>query len=411
MELRAEWDDLLDESRQRVYFSAARLEPALVDLLTLHAEAASTSSPAATKTAGWSALPPFIGASGVCAGSRVCASCCFSGWGLSSRRASTLDVVARKGYEKAVGLAVAQHLKDSRDWDRVSLSQVPATSTALPQVVRALRDSGERATMAAYEARAPYIDTSGSWEGFKQSLGRSMRRNVEYYGRRLFKNYDCEFARVDSLEQLDRTLDALVQLHQARWTAKGQPGSFSDTSFAPFLRQAVSQALLDGRLRFWTLKINGRIEAALVGFLDNGVVHYFQKGFNPQFAKDDLGTAMLGLAVRDCFDDDKVHAFDFMGGGAPYKDLWARASQQTMSCEVHRINIRTRLLGVHGSSGPRDPSRGPCPDSSSLAAGATRMAPQLSRASRARGTAQVLLLAWHQIADVESVFRPLLGAL
>ena len=238
-----------------------------------------------------------------------------------------------------------------------------------------------------------------------------MRRNVEYYGRRLFKNYDCEFARVDSLEQLDRTLDALVQLHQARWTAKGQPGSFSDTSFAPFLRQAMSQALLDGRLRFWTLKINGRIEAALVGFLDNGVVHYFQKGFNPQFAKDDLGTAMLGLAVRDCFDDDKVHAFDFMGGGAPYKDLWARASQQTMSCEVHRINIRTRLLGVR--------------DRLALAiqaAGRALTPPRLRLARREwlrssrvrrglRGTAQVLLLAWHQIVDVESVFRPLLGAL
>ena len=59
----------------------------------------------------------------------------FLGMGIELKTSEYLDVIAREGYEDAVGQAVAQHLKDSRDWDHVNLSQVPATSTALPQVV------------------------------------------------------------------------------------------------------------------------------------------------------------------------------------------------------------------------------------------------------------------------------------
>ena len=165
--------------------------------------------------------------------------------------------------------------------------------------------------------------------------------------------------------------------------------------------------LVDGRLRFWTLKINGTIEAALVGFLDNGVVHYFQKGFNPKYAKDDLGTAMLALAVRAFFEDDQVSAFDFMGGGAPYKDLWARSSRQTMSCEVHRVNTRTRLfatrdrlvLAVKAACRALTPRR---------LRFARREWLRNSRVRRSlRSTAQVLVIASHQMADVEHGLIPL----
>jgi CelD/BcsL family acetyltransferase involved in cellulose biosynthesis len=409
VELRAEWEDLLDDSKQRVYFLRHDWNRLW---WTYHAPRGSrlhviTCRDENDRLVG---VAPLYWRQRRVFGIRCVRELLFLGMGIELKTSEYLDVVAREGYEKAVGTAVAQHLKAASDWDRVSLSQVPATSTALPQFVRALKDVGEQATMARCD-RAPYIDTSGSWDGFKRSLGRSMRRNVEYYARRLFKKYDCEFARVESLEQLDSALDALVRLHQARWLSKGEPGSFSNTSFAPFLRQVMSQSQIDGRLRFWTIKINGSIEAALVGFLDNGVVHYFQKGFNPQYAKDDLGTAMLALAVRACFEDDKVNAFDFMGGGAPYKDLWARASQQTMSCEVHRINIRTRLLTLR--------------DRVALAiktVGRVLTPPRLRTARREwlrnsrmrswlKSTTQILLIAAHHIVTLEPALVPLRGLL
>ena len=83
------------------------------------------------------------------------------------------------------------------------------------------------------------------------------------------------------------------------------------------------------------------MEAVLIGFADNGVLHYFQKGFNPEFSADDLGTAMLGLCVKACCDDKEIRAFDFMGGGAAYKWMWTHEHRALVGYEAQRWNART----------------------------------------------------------------------
>jgi CelD/BcsL family acetyltransferase involved in cellulose biosynthesis len=274
----------------------------------------------------------------------------FLGMGVPCTTSEHLDVVARRGAEHAVARAVTSAINRT-SWDRLWLSQVPGRSSMLPHLAAEL---GASAHVEVCD-RAPYIDTSTDWNTFKSTLGRSMRRNVEYYGRRLFRTYEgCQFERVTSADELEPSMNALADLHQARWRAKGQPGAFSPT-FRAFLQEAMRDAFGASRLALWTLKIQGRIEAALVGFIDNGVLHYFQKGFNPAFAKDDLGTAMLSLCLRDCFEDPQIRSFDFMGGGASYKDIWARQSHENVVLEMRRPTFGTALFNAR--AGAQDAAR------------------------------------------------------
>lgn len=263
----------------------------------------------------------------------------FLGLGVETKTSEYLNIIARGGCETAVAEAMADCLRKRPDWDRMRLEQVPADSTTLPRFVAAL--GGE--TISRAWDRAPYIDTSVGWEMFKRSLGRSMRRNVEYYSRRLFKRHRCDFKRATTSAEHEQAIEALVRLHQARWRSVGQSGSFAGSELTSVLHQLLRTDAHVERVRLWTLSIDDKIEAVLLGFLDNGVLHYFQKGFNPEFAKEDLGTAMLGLCIRDCFDDPSIRAFDFMGGGATYKELWARLSRETVLYEVNRSNLRTLL--------------------------------------------------------------------
>ncbi len=263
----------------------------------------------------------------------------FVGMGIELKTSEYMDIISRRGEERRVGEAFADFLRQRTDWDRICLQRVPSESESLPHFISGLvLDVTATAT-----DRAPYIDTSVDWSTYKHQLGRSMRRNVEYYARRLFKNHQCEFQRVSAPGEMEAALEALVQLHQVRWRSSGQPGAFSDPGLGALLSGAAREGLDHGRVRIWTLKVDGVIQAVLLGFLDNGVLHYFQKGFNPAFAKEDIGTAMLSLSVRDCFDDPAIRAFDFMGGGAAYKDLWARTARSTKSYELTRANVRTRL--------------------------------------------------------------------
>lgn len=268
----------------------------------------------------------------------------FLGMGIELKTSEYMDLIARPGQEQAVAAAIAACLHRRSDWDRVWLWQVPSDSIVLPHYVRMLRARTETAPCD----RAPYVDTATDWNSYKAGLGRSMRRNVEYYPRRLFKRYACEFVCVRSNAELEVSINALIELHQMRWRSEGKPGAFSDPAFAAFLRDAARESLSLGRLRLWTLKIDGNIEAALIGFVDNGVLHYFQKGFNPAYRKDDLGTAMLALCIRACFEEPEIRAFDFMGGGAAYKDMWTRRSRATLACQANRFNARALLFSLRG---------------------------------------------------------------
>lgn len=266
----------------------------------------------------------------------------FLGMGIELKTSEHLDVIARRGYERVVAQQIAEVLHGSQDWDRLWLWQVPAQSRVLSHLQQAL---GHQTVVTTCD-RAPYIDTSVGWAAFKQGFGRSMRRNVEYYPRRLFKTYPtAAFQKVTTQDELEPAMDSLVTLHRAWWRSRGEAGAF-DPSVETFIRQAARESLAGGQLRLWTLSIEGRIEAALIGFLDNGMLHYFQKGINPAFAKEDIGTALLALSIRDCFDDAGITGFDFMGGGAPYKDMWARLSRENVVCELRRPNWRTRTMGA-----------------------------------------------------------------
>jgi CelD/BcsL family acetyltransferase involved in cellulose biosynthesis len=267
------------------------------------------------------------------------------GTGIEFKSSEYLDVIAHRGHERAVAEAIADCLQRRQDWDRIWMYQVPSESPMWPHLVNAF---GSRKSRVAGESAA-YIDTSVSWEDYKRSLGRSMRRNVEYYARRLFKTHECEFRRIDSRPEALAALTILARLHQSRWRAAGHPGVFGAPTVSSLLEDAVREEFDADRIRLWTLSIDGEVQGALIGFLDNHVLHYFQKGFNPNFTKEDLGTALLSLCVRDCFEDPKIHAFDFMSGGGQYKKLWAREERTTETFVFEQVNLRARLHGWLGS--------------------------------------------------------------
>lgn len=264
------------------------------------------------------------------------------GTGIEFKVSEHVGIFAARNTEAAVASAFAAALKDDASWDRLCLHGVPQESSVTSALMRQV---GIDAHATAPE-RAPYIDTSGGWDAYKRTLGRSMRRNVEYYARRLSRQHDCVFEQAASADDVDRGIDDLIRLHQARWQAAGEPGVLGIPVVSSFMRASARAAYAAHQLRLWRLRIDGRVEAVLIGFADNGVLHYFQKGFNPAYAADDLGTAMLGLCVKACCEDEELRAFDFMGGAADYKWMWAREHRTLVRYEAGRRNVRTLAQGA-----------------------------------------------------------------
>jgi CelD/BcsL family acetyltransferase involved in cellulose biosynthesis len=348
--LRDEWDRLLAESDQRVYFlrwSWNRLwwrtfKPRGSRLLII------TCRDEQGRLVG---LAPFYIKQRTTAGVPHVREVLFIGTGIYAQTSEYLDIIAKRGCEREVAEAVAEYLRDSKAWDRLWLKEVPASSTVLPYLRASL---GEGAKVEACN-RSHHIDTTTDWESFRQSLSRSTRKHLARQTRRFFETYDCRFKRVEREEELKQGMDALVRLHQARWKSKGEPGSFALPGIEELLREAAREGIAEGKLRLWTLELNGEIAAVRLAFFDNGIVHAIQGGFDPVYTKESLGSVMLGMCIRDCIEDDSVREYDFMGGTDSYKDWWTRNGRETVTLTCLRSGIR--VLFYNGIGQMKDVSK------------------------------------------------------
>jgi CelD/BcsL family acetyltransferase involved in cellulose biosynthesis len=344
--LQPEWDELLEESSQRVFFLRwdwtnawwRIYQPAGSRLFII------TCREDDGRLVG---IAPFYIVERRSAGIPHVREVLFLGTGIYTNTSEYLDIIARNGFEQLVSQAVVDCLKENHEWDRLWLYDVPASSMTSEH----LSDAIGGAARVKDCGRSYYIDTTEDWATIKSGMGKTMRANLDRHIRRFFRMFNCAFHRVELPDEIEITINRFVHLHQARWQAVGEPGSFSLPRFREFLSERMRESAAHGRMRMWALEVDGLIEAVLVAFLDGGVAHYFQGGFNPDYAKESLGTVMIGLCIKDCVEADDVKEFDFMGGNVQYKAHWTKTSRETVEIEWMRRGLRSLFYKARNGAG------------------------------------------------------------
>lgn len=334
--LASEWDGLLEHSDQRVFFlrwawnrlwwRLLRPPDSRLFIITCRDEQDTLVG-----------LAPFYLRQRRTAGIPHLRELLFLGTGIYAQTSEYLDIVARCGYERVVADAIVECLERRNDWDTLCLKEIPAASATLSHLFCAL---GEHAQIEVCN-RSYYIDTTVDWSTFVRGLSNSARDNVGRRTRRLFDANHCLLKRVETADDLEPAMEALVRLHQARWQSKGEPGTFALPNVEAFLKGAMRSSLAEKRLGFTTLEVGGKIAGARVEFLDNHIAHWFQAGFDPAYAKQGLGSVMNGLCIRACIEDERVHKYDLMGGGAEYKESWTREYRDSVCLVLARPGVRS----------------------------------------------------------------------
>jgi len=334
--IRREWDELLEESDQHVFFlrwSWNRLwwrilSPPDSQLFII------TCRNTQNKLVG---LAPFYLRQRHTAGIPHVRELLFLGTGIYAQTSEYLDIVARRGYEFSVAETVVEYLERSSDWDRLCLQDVPADSVMLGHLTRAL---GEQ-TQVEVASRSYWVDTTGNWDGFVSGLSSSARNNVLRRTRRLFNSHNCTLKRVETADELEPAMDELVRLHQLRWQSKGEPGTFAIPNLEEFLKDVMRASLCEGRLGLTTLEVDGSVTAARLDFIDNHIAHAFQAGYDPTHANQGLGSVMNGLCIRACIEDERVYEYDLMGGNSEYKESWTKNYRESVSLAQDRPGTRS----------------------------------------------------------------------
>ena len=263
-----------------------------------------------------------------------------------------LDLLLRPGHEQAALDAGLDALADERGIEAVVLSGVPSGSPTLSALGRVL----ERRRLPRREApmtclAAPLPET---FDAYLAGLGSRMRSKVRAASRALVDR-GAEFAWCTSPEQLPQDLDALVQLHQARWTAIGQPGSFAEPARRTFYESFAAGLLERGELGLARVRLDGRTVACQFGAILDGTYYQLQEGYDPELAKLRPGTGLRAWMVGELIERG-VRSYDFMEGASRHKSDWGG---QPRPCTVFAFALPTlRGRVAYGARALADRLRG-----------------------------------------------------
>jgi CelD/BcsL family acetyltransferase involved in cellulose biosynthesis len=179
----------------------------------------------------------------------------------------------------------------------------------------------------------PVLSIENAGEELQNLLSTHARKKLRYFRRSLEREGAVTYESATA-ESIDTLLDALYELHAARWQKRGLPGVLADDVTQSFHRDAARRMLDAGALRMYATRINKRIVAVFYGFAHHGTVYYYLSGYDPALEKLSIGNVIVAHAIETAVRDG-AKTFDFLRGAEEYKYSWGAAD---------RMNRRRQLI-------------------------------------------------------------------
>jgi CelD/BcsL family acetyltransferase involved in cellulose biosynthesis len=231
-----------------------------------------------------------------------------------------LDLPVRSGYEEAFVRGLLDWLEaHAQLWDICELNTLPTNSPAGNHLQECLK----RRNWSTFHSHRPrsVVPLPHSWESYLSQLSNEDRHNLVRYQRRLERRYRVRLYKCTEETQLSAGLEALFRLHQDRWKARGEPGTFCSEVRRRFYGEMSGLLLARERLEFWFLDLDGETVAAQFALRYGDTVFQLQEGFDPKHRSDRIGFLLRGHVLKQLVAEG-VRWYDFLAGQSPHKARW-----------------------------------------------------------------------------------------
>lgn len=258
-----------------------------------------------------------------------------------------LDWIAAGGREAEVVALILDHLVKNlgAEWQEILLPDISSNSTSLQQLQIACGNHGLMFEILKRE-QSPYIRLSETWDEYLASVSSSFRYKLRR-GRRDFEQQGGRYRVAESVKDIEELFPILVDLHQARWIARGLPGAFASALRREFHSQLLPLALQRGWLRLGVLSLPTGPIGAIYSFRYCRHVYFYQSGIAPQESSHLRPGALLHGYEIEAAIATGCTEYDFLKQGGPdYKDDWANAAHELVCARISRTGPRHHALRI-----------------------------------------------------------------
>ena len=167
-----------------------------------------------------------------------------------------------------------------------------------------------------------------SFPGIPAGIRRKLRMSQHRAGRS--GGWTSEAATQETVQPL---LAELIRLHQARWTAQGEPGVMADPAVLAMHRESAPALLEAGALRLQVVRIGSAVAAGVLALLAPGRILFYLSGFDAGHAFVSPGTILLGEMLEQAMAEGRAEAH-FLRGQEGYKYAWGGVDRLNMACRL-----------------------------------------------------------------------------
>lgn len=251
------------------------------------------------------------------------------------------DLILRKGAEDPAIAAIVQALREQVKWDCLWIKNASGQSGVESRFEALCHRGGfpfhRRPCSFAVE------QLPESYEAYLATLSGNARSSMRRQAKALRALGSLTLVRCDDGRQTPAMLDTLYRLHNLRWNAVGQKGSFERKPLMrAFYDAFASVALRNDWLALYVLELDGKPLAAQYGYVYDGVYGQMQEGFDPD-APEGAGNVLRAMAIEDLICRG-VRTYDFLGGFTEHKRRWGAQEVQGCDLFIGRGGLRDKLL-------------------------------------------------------------------
>lgn len=155
------------------------------------------------------------------------------------------------------------------------------------------------------------LDVSGSFETWMaENFDHKRRKELKRLKSRLSEQGKLDLLELKTGEDLTPHMTAFLAVESSGWKGKRGTAINSDAEAAKGLSAGLEAMHVEGKLRFWTMTLDGRPVASLFALVDGGEAVLGKIGYDEAFGKFSPGVLLIIEATQALFAEEGIRLAD-----------------------------------------------------------------------------------------------------
>ena len=256
-----------------------------------------------------------------------------------------LDVLAEPTERARVLNATFDALQENRSrWGLLQLGEV-LISGELHSIAKTRAGEMGLALREEQENICPFILLPSSFDEYLKGLNKSVRYNIRRRTKMILEEKNGSIEVCQGPADVSKGVDALVQLHHARWRSRNDPGTLGRPGFVNFIRDVCANPPGGSSYRLYVLRHAGQPAGAFLVFYFGESALYYQAGWDPNspIERYSPGMVLMARSIQDAIDAGK-HYYEFLRGDEAYKFRWTKSTRRTITLLAARSTVARTYL-------------------------------------------------------------------